>query len=196
MINKILLNFFTKKAVGLIYKIYNSQLKNKKLHLAATKTKSQVRGGGKKPWRQKGTGNARAGSIRSPLWKGGGVIFGPHYYNTNKKINKKEKFLAILYSLYLKKKHFIFIDNHYFNNSNIRKTKNIKDLLTAKKININKKILFLFNDKNINFFNACKNIKNITITTINTLNFFDLINHNQIITSTQIFYFYLLDFLL
>ena len=66
-----------KNAIGLIHRVYLTQLKNARQHLSSTKTKSEVRGGGRKPWKQKGTGNARAGSRRSPLWVGGGVSFGP-----------------------------------------------------------------------------------------------------------------------
>jgi large subunit ribosomal protein L4 len=103
-----------KKAIGLIHKVYLSQLKTKRKYTASTKTKSEVRGGGKKPWRQKGTGNARAGSTRSPLWVGGGVSFGPKPRIVNKKINKKERRLAILSAFYLKKKECIFLEENFF----------------------------------------------------------------------------------
>ncbi len=103
-----------KETIGLIHRVYLSQLKNSRKYLASTKTKSEVRGGGKKPWRQKGTGNARAGSSRSPLWVGGGVIFGPKPRLVNKKINKKERRLAILSALYLKKQQLTFIEETNF----------------------------------------------------------------------------------
>ena len=93
-----------KNAIGLIHRVYLTQLKNARQHLSSTKTKSEVRGGGRKPWKQKGTGNARAGSRRSPLWVGGGVSFGPKPRLVSKKVNKKERRLAILSALYLKKK--------------------------------------------------------------------------------------------
>ena len=89
-----------KKAIGLIHRVYLTQIKNARQHTASTKTKSEVRGGGRKPWRQKGTGNARAGSIRSPLFVGGGITFGPKPHLVSKKINRKEKRLAILCALY------------------------------------------------------------------------------------------------
>ena len=97
-----------KKAIGLIHRVYLTQLKNSRKYTASTKTKSEVRGGGRKPWKQKGTGNARAGSTRSPLFVGGGVIFGPKPRIVNKKVNKKEKRLAITSALYLKKQNFVF----------------------------------------------------------------------------------------
>ena len=95
------------KRIGLIHRIFLTELKNRRRHTASTKTKSEVRGGGRKPWRQKGTGNARAGSIRSPLWVGGGVSFGPRPHLVSKKINKKEKRLGILAALSLKSKILI-----------------------------------------------------------------------------------------
>ena len=102
-----------KKAVGLIHRIYLTQLKNKRQHLASTKTRAEVRGGGRKPWKQKGSGKARAGSIRSPLFVGGGVIFGPKPHKVSKKNNKKERRLAILSALYLKKQQFVFVKKIY-----------------------------------------------------------------------------------
>ena len=108
MIEEKVLGDRKKKAIGLIHRIYLIQLKNRRKHTASTKTKSEVRGGGRKPWKQKGTGQARAGSTRSPLWTGGGVSFGPKPHLVSKKANKKERRLAILSALYLKKKQFVF----------------------------------------------------------------------------------------
>lgn len=196
MINKIFLKFFTKKAISLIYHIYILQLKNSKKYISSTKTKSEVRGGGKKPWRQKGTGNARAGSIRSPLWKGGGVTFGPKPHLVNKKINKKEKKLAILYALYLKKKHFIFINELLINNFLDFKTKNILNLLIDLKLNNNNKKLFLLKNIHNNFYKAIRNIKNIKINLINCLNIKDLLTYNQIILSSHTFKNYLLNYII
>ena len=78
-----------KKAIGLIHRVYLTQIKNARKYTASTKTKSEVRGGGRKPWKQKGTGRARAGSSRSPLWVGGGVSFGPRPRVVSKKLIKK-----------------------------------------------------------------------------------------------------------
>jgi large subunit ribosomal protein L4 len=86
---------------------FNSQ----KQGTVSTKTRSEVRGGGRKPWRQKGTGRARAGSNRSPLWKGGGVIFGPKPKKVTLKLNKKERRLALQTLLYNKKNNILIIEN-------------------------------------------------------------------------------------
>jgi large subunit ribosomal protein L4 len=80
-----------KKAVYIIHRAFVTQKKNKWQHTSSTKTRSEVAGGGRKPWKQKGTGRARAGSNTSPLWKGGGVSFGPKPKNVFYKLNKKEK---------------------------------------------------------------------------------------------------------
>ena len=109
MIEEKVLGDRKKKAVGLIHRIYLIQLKNRRKHTASTKTRSEVRGGGRKPWKQKGTGRARAGSIRSPLWKGGGVVFGPKPKQIKLKLNKKEKNLALTTLLVNKyKQTFVF----------------------------------------------------------------------------------------
>ena len=91
----ITLKISDRNAMYIIHRALIQQLQNNKYRKAHTKTRSEVQGGGKKPWKQKGTGKARAGSIRSPLWKGGGVIFGPRTQYYKYKINKKEKQLAL-----------------------------------------------------------------------------------------------------
>ena len=82
-------------ATHIVHRSLRLQMANNRQGTASTKTRSEVRGGGRKPWRQKGTGRARAGSIRSPLWRGGGVIFGPKPRNYSHKMNRKEKRLAL-----------------------------------------------------------------------------------------------------
>ncbi len=82
-------------AKHIVHRSLRLQMANNRQGTASTKTRSEVRGGGRKPWRQKGTGRARAGSIRSPLWRGGGVIFGPKPRDYSHKMNRKEKRLAL-----------------------------------------------------------------------------------------------------
>ena len=173
-----------KKAIGLIHKVYLAQLKTSRKYTASTKTKSEVRGGGRKPWKQKGTGQARSGSTRSPLWVGGGVIFGPKSRIVNKKINKKEKRLAILSALYLKKQQLIFIDELMFDNfTSSSKTKNVLKFLDQLKIDSASKILFILTKPNHDFWLATRNLKNIEVTVANCLNIDQLLKTNQIILS-------------
>jgi large subunit ribosomal protein L4 len=174
-----------KKAIGLIHKIYLNQLKTKRKYTAFTKTKSEVRGGGKKPWRQKGTGNARAGSTRSPLWVGGGVSFGPKPRIVIKKSNKKERRLAILSALYLKKKECIFIEETFFDEINIIKTKKILEIFKKYQLNPNTKLLFIVEKPNKFLWLSTRNLKNITITTENCLNIEQLLKTNYIVLSNK-----------
>src|SRR3989338_9588952 len=102
----------------LLHQVVVSQMSNKRQNVAHTKERGEVRGGGKKPWRQKGTGRARHGSIRSPIWKGGGVTFGPRKERVfKKKINKKmaRKALFLALSSKVKDKEMIVIDGIAFN---------------------------------------------------------------------------------
>ena len=174
-----------KNAIGLIHRAYLTQIKNSRKYLASTKTRSEVRGGGRKPWKQKGTGRARAGSSRSPLWVGGGVTFGPKFRIVKKKINKKENRLAILSALYLKKKNCIFVDETLLASFNETKTKGILKILTELKLDQNKKILFVLNKPNSNIWLATRNIKNIEVTTCNCLNVRQLLQNTYIILSNS-----------
>jgi large subunit ribosomal protein L4 len=174
-----------KETIGLIHRVYLSQLKNSRKYLASTKTKSEIRGGGKKPWRQKGTGNARAGSSRSPLWVGGGVIFGPKPRLVNKKINKKERRLAILSALYLKKQQLTFIEETNFEQFTTIKTKMVLDLITKLGLNLQTKILFVLTKPNRSFWLASRNLKNVEVTSADCLNLKQLLQTSSIIISNN-----------
>jgi large subunit ribosomal protein L4 len=173
-----------KKAIGLIHRVYLTWLKNSRKYLASTKTKAEIRGGGKKPWKQKGTGQARAGSNRSPLWVGGGVIFGPKPRIVSKKINKKERRLAILSAFYLKKNKILILQENFFEDLEIGKTNNlskkISTILPIKKETKKKKLLFILPNTNKTFWQATKNMKNITLTTANCLNLSQLLEAEHI----------------
>lgn len=161
---------------------------NSQKHTASTLTKSEVRGGGRKPRPQKGQGYARSGSIRSPLWAGGGVIFGPKPYVVHKKINKKEKRLAILSAFYLKEKECTFLENEFLNSFKDYKTKTMIEFLIFNKINIKEdKVLLILNESNHNLWLASRNLKNIKITTVNCLNVKDLLHSNRILVTKSVF---------
>ena len=164
----------------LIYKnVLRSQILNKQ-GTVSTKTKSEVRGGGRKPWKQKGTGNARAGSNRSPLWRGGGVIFGPKPKKYNFKLNKKERKLAIQNLLFNKYKNTILLNN-FFEDWSIFKTKTLSDVLLSFNIDLNKKTLLIVNKKTKALFLASRNIPNVTLISSKTLNLLDLLKSENII---------------
>ena len=170
-----------------MYSIHRSatkQLHEKRQGNANCKTRSEVRGGGKKPWKQKGTGRARAGSNRSPLWRGGGVIFGPQTKKYSKKINKKEKYLAICNLLYNKKDFTISFNSSAFELEQ-PKTKLFIKKLKDLNIDLMKKILIIVNKKDLNIQRATKNIKNIEIICIHQLNIIAIIKAKQILIENE-----------
>nr|YP_009488722.1 50S ribosomal protein L4 [Grateloupia filicina]AWD77332.1 50S ribosomal protein L4 [Grateloupia filicina]BCB15032.1 50S ribosomal protein L4 [Grateloupia asiatica] len=168
----------------IIHRSLIRQLRKQRQGNACTKTRSQVRGGGKKPWKQKGTGRARAGSIRSPLWRGGGVIFGPITKNYTQKINKKEKQLALRTVIYNKFKDTLVIDN-FLNDLQEPSTKNIVKSLQNLGIYKNKKerILIIVDTKNKNLYLSMRNLQNIELIAANQLNVLSIIKaHKLLIT--------------
>jgi len=146
----------------------------------STKTRSEVRGGGRKPWRQKGTGRARAGSNRSPLWKGGGVIFGPKPRKVSLKLNKKERQLALQTLLYNKKNNIVLIEN-LENGIQEPKTKNFLKICGDCKINLDQKILVIFSKKTIPLKLSTQNIKNVELISASNINTLSLLKAKQII---------------
>jgi large subunit ribosomal protein L4 len=146
----------------------------------STKTRSEVRGGGRKPWRQKGTGRARAGSNRSPLWKGGGVIFGPKPKKVVLKSNKKERQLALQTLLYSKKNNIIIIENLEIAITE-PKTKTFLKICKDCKINLKEKILVIVSKKTLSLKLSTQNIPNVELISVNNLNSFSLLRAKQII---------------
>ena len=146
----------------------------------STKTRSEVRGGGRKPWQQKGTGRARAGSNRSPLWKGGGVIFGPKPKNVSFKLNKKERRLALQTLLYNKKNNIVIIENLEDAFTEF-KTKPFLTICENCQVNLNQKILIVVSQKTAALKAATQNLKNVELVLASNLNTFSLLNAKQII---------------
>ena len=155
---------------------YNSQ----KQGTVSTKTRSEVRGGGRKPWRQKGTGRARAGSNRSPLWKGGGVIFGPKPKKIVLKLNKKERRLALQTLLYNKKNKILIVEN-LENEITNPKTKNFLNICNNCDIDLNQNVLVIVSNKTISLKLSTQNLKNIELISASNLNTLSLLKAKQII---------------
>ena len=156
-----------------------SQLANKRQGTQSAKTRAEVRGGGRKPWRQKGTGHARQGSTRSPQWKGGGVVFAPKPREYGFKMNKKEKSLAIksaLTSRVIENKFYV-IDDISFDEI---KTKKMVGMLD--KLNVDK-ALVVMDKKDDNVILSARNIPAVTTVTSNALNVFDILKYDKMIIS-------------
>lgn len=184
---ELLVNVSEDKANSLIHRALVKQQKEKRQGTSSTKTRAEVRGGGKKPWSQKGRGRARAGSANSPLWKGGGVSFGPKPKTYTSKLNKKEWKLSLQTLLYNKKENTIVLDS-FAELTRSYKTKDL--LLNLNKIisNTNEKVSLIVPEKELNMSNlvlASKNLSNITVLPANALNIERLVMSNVIVMSQQ-----------
>jgi len=165
------------------YLVHRDLLRHQNSHrqgTVSTKTRSEVRGGGRKPWRQKGTGRARAGSNRSPLWKGGGVIFGPKPKTVFLKLNKKERRLALQTLLYNKRDDILIIEN-LENKITESKTKTFVKICDKCSISLNQKILIVVSKKTLPLKLSTQNIKNVELILASNLNTFSLLKAKQII---------------
>lgn len=164
----------------LIHQVLTVQLANRRRTLADTKDRSEVRGGGRKPWRQKGTGRARHGSIRSPLWRGGGVTFGPlKERKFSRKINKKMKVSAILGIISKKfgEQEIKVIDTLKLED---HKTKNLANFL-KKFISAKESLLLIPAKDNKNIYSAARNLANVGVLSPESLNAYDLLNYQKIL---------------
>ena len=171
-------------AVYNIYRVAIQQLHQQRQGNANCKTRSEVRGGGKKPWKQKGTGKARAGSIRSPLWRGGGVIFGPKTKIYKQKINKKEKHLAINNLLYNRRNSIMSLPSFFFKLDE-PKTKYVLKKLEELDVNKKKKILIIMAKKDSNMYLATRNIQNIEILAAEQINLLAIIKSEYILIEKE-----------
>ncbi len=161
-----------------LLRYFNSQRQG----TVSTKTRSEVRGGGRKPWRQKGTGRARAGSNSSPLWKGGGVTFGPKPKKVFLKLNKKERRLALQTLLYNKKRNLLIIDN-LENEITEPKTKTFLKVCENCVVDLNQKILVIVAKKTIPLKLSTQNLKNVELVSASNLNVLSLLKAKQIIST-------------
>ena len=145
---------------------------------ADTKTRSEVSGGGRKPYRQKGTGNARQGSIRAPHYPGGGIVFGPHPRSYSKKQNKKEGRLALKGALTskLQDKELVVVESLKLDSN---KTKAFNEVL--KNLKLTGKVLVVFDEADENLFLATSNKRNIAVMSVNEINVLDLVAANYLL---------------
>ena len=155
------------------------QLANKRQGTQKAKTRSEVSGGGRKPWRQKGTGHARQGSTRSPQWTGGGVVFAPTPRDYSFKLNKKEKRAALKSALTsrVEENKFIVVDEMKFEEI---KTKNFQAMLNNLSV---AKALVVLEEGNTNAVLSARNIADVKTAGTNTINVYDILKYNTVITT-------------
>ena len=163
----------------LVHMAVVQQLANKRQGTQKAKTRSEVSGGGRKPWRQKGTGHARQGSTRAPQWTGGGVVFAPVPRDYSFKMNRKEKRAALLSALTsrLQENKFIVVDELAFDEI---KTKNFVKVL--KNLNVSKALVVL-EDDNVNAELSARNIADVKTAKTNTINVYDILKYNTVIAT-------------
>jgi len=155
------------------------QLANKRQGTQKAKTRSEVSGGGRKPWRQKGTGHARQGSTRSPQWTGGGVVFAPTPRDYSFKLNKKEKRAALKSALTsrVEENKFIVVDEMNFGEI---KTKNFQNMLNNLSV---AKALVVIEEGNANAVLSARNIPTVKTAGVNTINVYDVLKYNTVIVT-------------
>ena len=163
----------------LVHMAVVSQLANKRQGTQKAKTRSEVSGGGRKPWRQKGTGHARQGSTRSPQWTGGGVVFAPTPRDYSFKLNKKEKRAALKSALTSRvaEQKFIVVDEMNFAEI---KTKNFQNMLNNLKVN---KALVVLEDGNKNAEISARNIADVKTAHTNTINVYDILKYDTVVVT-------------
>jgi large subunit ribosomal protein L4 len=172
----------TAKAV--VHRALVRQLANARQGTVSTKTRAEVRGGGRKPWRQKGTGRARAGSNRSPLWRGGGVIFGPKPRDYSLKMNRKERRLALRTAFQSRAEDMIVVQD--FADQLARpKTKELVSALTRWGVEAGSKVLMIVGERNENVYLSARNVENLRLISANNLNIFDILHADRIVATAS-----------
>jgi large subunit ribosomal protein L4 len=178
------LNVAEQSSNYLIHKDITRQQIAKKQGTVSTKVRSEVRGGGRKPWKQKGTGRARAGSNRSPLWKGGGVIFGPKPRVIKLKLNQKERQLALQTLLYNKRNNISVIDD-LENIMEAPKTSTFCTICENCGVSLDKKLLIIVSKKTEALRLSTRNIKNVELILASNLNTLSVLKTEQLLLTPQ-----------
>ena len=165
---------------ALIHQVVVAQLNNKRQGTKSTLTRTEVRGGGIKPWRQKGTGRARQGSIRSPQWTGGGVVFAPKPRDFSQKINKTAKRVALVSALSAKLAdgNMIVVDKIQLENA---KTREMAAVIKA--LGIEKRALLVVTDKDADVVRAARNLPSVTTISSDLINVYDIVANEKFVAT-------------
>jgi large subunit ribosomal protein L4 len=169
-------------AAHIVHRALVRQMNNARQGSASSKTRAEVRGGGRKPWRQKGTGRARAGSIRSPLWRGGGVIFGPKPRDFSQKMNRKERRLALRTALQSRIEDMVVVEE-FLEQLPRPKTKDLVAAMSRWGIEPESKVLLVLPEKQENVYLSGRNIARMRICLADSLNVYDILHADNIVTT-------------
>jgi large subunit ribosomal protein L4 len=169
-------------AEHIVHRAVVRQTTNARQGSASSKTRSEVRGGGRKPWRQKGTGRARAGSSRSPLWRGGGVIFGPKPRDFNIKMNRKERRLALRTALANREEDLLVVEA-FAEQLPQPKTKELAQALSRWGIEPGVKVLMILEELTETVSLSARNLPNVKLMRANSLNVYDILVADKIVTT-------------
>ncbi|MBW4461026.1 MAG: 50S ribosomal protein L4 [Nodosilinea sp. WJT8-NPBG4] len=170
-------------ASHIVHRALVRQMNNARQGTVSTKTRAEVRGGGRKPWRQKGTGRARAGSNRSPLWRGGGVIFGPKPRDYSVKMNRKERRLALRTVLQSRIDDLVVVEG-FEDKFSRPKTRELLDAIARWGIDPNAKILLIISERQELVYLSARNVENVKLITAGNLNVHDLLNADYLVITS------------
>ncbi|MFE4107118.1 50S ribosomal protein L4 [Almyronema epifaneia] len=171
-------------ASHIVHRALVRQMNNARQGTASTKTRAEVRGGGRKPWRQKGTGRARAGSSRSPLWRGGGVIFGPKPRSYEVKMNRKERRLALRTAFQSRAEDIVVVEE-FVDQLSRPKTKELMQAIARWDIDPNSKILLIVSDLQESVYLSARNVPNLKLISATSLNVYDLLLADSLVVTAS-----------
>jgi large subunit ribosomal protein L4 len=169
-------------AAHIVHRAVVRQMNNARQGTASTKTRAEVRGGGRKPWRQKGTGRARAGSNRSPLWRGGGVTFGPKPRDYSTKMNRKERRLALRTAFQSRLDDLVVVDA-FAEQLAQPKTKEVLSAFERWGVDPEQKILLITAEKNENVYRSVRNVATVKLISAANLNVYDLLAADRLVVT-------------
>ena len=169
-------------AAHIVHRAILRQMHNSRQGTLSSKTRSEVRGGGRKPWRQKGTGRARAGSNRSPLWRGGGVIFGPKPRDFEIKMNRKERRLALRTAFQSRVDDMVVVQD-FAEQLSAPKTKEVLSAMERWGIDAEQKILMITAEKNETVYRSVRNVEKVKLILATNLNAYDIVLADRLIVT-------------
>jgi large subunit ribosomal protein L4 len=169
-------------AAHIVHRALVRQMNNARQGTLSTKTRAEVRGGGRKPWRQKGTGRARAGSSRSPLWRGGGVIFGPKPRDFSVKMNRKERRLALRTAFQSRAEDLVVVQE-FADQLPRPKTQELVAAFSRWGIDAEDKVLLILNERQEMIYLSARNLPNVRLISATNLNVYDLLAADRVVVT-------------